>query len=181
MLLAQASSTASRALDIQIGGGFALVSPDSEPVHNKGFGAYADVNFRAHYGIEGEFHFASDTLGTGQYEKTYEVGPRYFRTYGRFIPYIKLLYGRGVYNFTEPYCAPPAGDPLTEPCPVNGPFVYQPVANLAYNMVAGGAGVDYELLKHVNLRADWEYQRWFHYEGSSLSPSMFTVGGAYHF
>jgi opacity protein-like surface antigen len=56
-----------------------------------------------------------------------------------------------------------------------------PVANLAYNLVAAGVGVDYELLTHVDLRGDWEYQRWFGFERSSLSPSLFTVGAAYHF
>jgi hypothetical protein len=37
------------------------------------------------------------------------------------------------------------------------------------------------LLRHVNLRADWEYQHWFDYEGSALSPNLITVGAAYHF
>jgi len=176
MLFGQASATATRTLDIQIGGGYSYVRPDSEPVHYNGAAAYVDVNFKAHFGVEGQFHYATDSVGTGQYEKTYEIGGRYFRTYGRFLPYAKLMYGRGVYNFVEP-CSP-----LFDPkCPATGPTVYIPVANLAYNLIAAGAGVDYVLLHHVNLRADWEYQRWFNYEGSSLSPSLFTVGGAYHF
>jgi hypothetical protein len=171
MLFGQASATATRALDIQIGGGYSYVTPDTEPVHYNGGAAYIDFNFRAHFGVEGQFHFATDSLGTGKYEKTYEIGGRYFRTYGRLLPYAKLMYGRGVYNFVEPFQANPP----------NGPFVYEPVANLAYNLVAGGAGVDYMLLRHVNLRADWEYQHWFNYEGSALSPNLLTVGAAYHF
>lgn len=181
LLFAQASATASRAIDIQIGGGFTSLSPDTQTVNPtgpdtpsarfNGATAYVNVNFRAHYGVEGEFHYATDSAGTGQYEKTYEAGPRYFRTYGRFVPYAKALYGRGVYNFTFPFQATPP----------TGPFTYQPVANLAYNLVAGGIGVDYELLTHVNLRADWEYQRWFGFEGSSIGPNLITVGGAYHF
>ena len=171
MLFGQASATATRTLDIQVGGGFTLANPDTEPVHYRGGAAYADVNFRAHFGVEGQFHFVSDSLGTGKYEKTYEIGGRYFRTYGRFLPYAKLMYGRGVYNFVEPY----------QPNPPNGPIVYEPVANLAYNLVAAGAGVDYVVMRHVNARADWEYQRWFDYIGSSLSPTLFTFGAAYHF
>jgi hypothetical protein len=87
-----------------------------------------------------------------------------------------VLYGRGVYNFVTP-C-----NPLYDKnCPATGPIVFVTAANLAYNLLAGGGGLDYELLRHVNVRADWEYQRWFDYENSSLSPSVFTVGAAYHF
>jgi hypothetical protein len=173
MLLAQASSTASRTLDIQIGGGYTTATPDIKPNRFNGGAAYADVNFRAHFGVEGQFHFITDSSpgGTGEYEKTYEIGARYFRTYRRFMPYAKVMYGRGVFNFTEQFQANPP----------SGPTTYVPVANLAYNMLAGGAGLDYQLLHHVNLRADWEYQRWFNFEGSSLSPVLFTFGGAYHF
>jgi opacity protein-like surface antigen len=171
MSLAQATATATRAIDIQIGGGFTSISPDSQPDRFNGGAAYFDVNFKAHLGVEGEFHFATDSQGTGRYEKTYEIGGRYFRTYGRFLPYAKALYGRGVYNFTD----------ISTNSPPAGPYTYVPVANLAYNLVAAGIGVDYELLQHVDLRADWEYQRWFSFEGSSLSPNLVTVGAAYHF
>jgi hypothetical protein len=171
MLLAQASPTATRALDIQVGGGFTTLNPDSQPSRFNGAAAYFDVNFKAHLGVEGQFHYATDAGGTGRYEKTYEIGGRYFRTYGRLIPYAKAMYGRGVYNFTV----------ISANSPASGPYTYVPVANLAYNLVAGGIGVDYELLQHVNLRADWEYQHWFNYEGSALSPNLITLGAAYHF
>jgi len=171
MLFGQASPTATRALDLEIGGGFTSLSPATVSTRFNGGTAYFDANFRAHFGVEGAFRFAADSAGTGQYEKTYEIGGRYFRTYGRFLPYAKLMYGRGVYNFTEPYQATPP----------SGPTVYQPVANLAYNLLAGGIGVDYEVLPHVNARADWEYQRWLSFEGSSIGPNLFTLGAAYHF
>ena len=177
MLFAQASATASKAADLQIGGGFTSLSPDTNlPPATRGSRfngatAYFDFNPRAHLGVEGEFHFATDSSGTGQYEKTYEIGGRYFRSYGRFIPYGKLLYGRGVYNFTYPF----------QPDPPSGPIVYLLAANLGYNIAAAGIGVDYELLTHVNLRADWEYQRWFGFTGSSIGPNLITVGAAYHF
>jgi hypothetical protein len=31
------------------------------------------------------------------------------------------------------------------------------------------------------VRADWEYQKWFSFQGSSLTPNMVTLGAAYHF
>jgi opacity protein-like surface antigen len=183
ILLAQASSTASRAGDLQIGGGYTTLSPDIKPNRFTGGAAYVDFNFTDHLGAEGEFHFATDSSAgnTGEYEKTYEVGARYFRTYRRFLPYAKVMYGRGVFNFTEPFCTQAPGSTLTLPCPANATVTYEPVANLAYNLAAGGVGVDYEVLRHVNVRAEWEYQRWFNFEGSSLSPSLITIGGAYHF
>jgi hypothetical protein len=129
----------------------------------------ADIDFTRHFGAEAEFHFAKDSSGSGQYEKTYEIGGRYFRTYGRFVPYAKVLWGRGVYNFTQPYVGS------------NGSLNFLPVANLAYNLVAAGAGADYKLQRHFYVRGDWEYQRWFSFQGSSLSPNLITVGLAYHF
>ena len=160
MLNAQASPTASRAGDLKIGGGFSSAESDYGARFNGG-AAYVNFDFLPHIGVEGECHFVSGASPDDLYEKTYEAGGRYFRTYGKFVPYAKVMYGRGVFNF------PPLGDGLR--------------ANLAYNLIAGGVGVDYKALPFLYVRADWEYQRWFHYEGSSLSPSMFTVGGAYHF
>ena len=113
----------------------------------------------SHIGVEGEFHFVKDS--SDLYEKTYEVGGRYFRTYRKFVPYGKVMYGRGVFNF------PPLGDGFR--------------ANLAYNLVAAGIGVDYKVKRYVYVRADWEYQNWFGFQNSSLSPSILTIGAAYHF
>ena len=169
MLHAQAAATATRSLDVKVGGGFTTLNSDYLPSRFNGGAIYADLDFTRHFGAEGEFHFAKDSSGSGQYEKTYEIGGRYFRTYGRFVPYAKVLWGRGVYNFTQPYVGS------------NGSLDFLPVANLAYNLVAAGAGADYKLQRHFYVRGDWEYQRWFSFQGSSLSPNLITVGLAYHF
>jgi hypothetical protein len=167
---AQASPTATRFGDFKIGGGFTSLSSDYLSSRFNGAAAYADLDFTHHLGVEAEFHFATDSNGSGEYEKTYEIGGRYHRTYGRFLPYAKVLVGRGVYNYTQPYRAD-----------LSTSVRYLPVANLAYTLIAAGAGVDYKLLHHVYLRGDWEYQRWFNFQGSSLSPNLLTVGAAYHF
>lgn len=169
MLHAQATATATRSLDVKVGGGFTTLNSDYLPSRFNGGAVYADLDFTRHFGAEAEFHFAKDSSGSGQYEKTYEIGGRYFRTYGRFVPYAKVLWGRGVYNFTQPYVGS------------NGSLNFLPVANLAYNLVAAGAGADYKLQRHFYVRGDWEYQRWFSFQGSSLSPNLITVGLAYHF
>ena len=90
------------------------------------------------------------------YERSFEIGPRYFRTYGVVQPYVKAMIGRGVFNF-------PKG-----------------IANLAYNMFAGGAGFDVRVLRYLNLRADYEYQSWSGFPPTGLSPQLYTLGVAYH-
>ncbi len=166
MLHAQASATASRAGDLKIGGGFTNANSDYVPNRINGGMGYFDFDFTGHLGVEGEFHFVQDTKGTEVYEKTYEIGGRYYRTYGetgKIAPYAKFLVGRGVFNYPV--------DTIT----------HQTTANLAYNMIAIGGGADYKLLPYLYLRGDFEYQRWFGFQSSSLSPALITVGVAYHF
>jgi len=161
MLHAQASPTASRAADLKVGGGFTSASSDYGHRFN-GVAAYFDLDFTRHLGVEGEFHFIKDRSGNDLYEKTYEIGARYFRTYGRFVPYGKLMIGRGVFNF-----------------PAYVPGGLHP--NLAYNMWAGGAGVDYKALPYLYVRGDFEYQDWGSFPPAGLTPALVTVGVAYHF
>ena len=157
---AQAVPTASRAGDLQIGMGYTTADADYTYVVDRirGFDFYTDFDLRYHVGIELNFHQLDDPE-TAVYERTYEIGGRYVRHYGRFAPYVKALYGRGVLNF-------PKND-----------------ANLAYNLLAAGVGVDIAVHPRVNVRADFEYQNWFSAPGGgfNLNPSLFTVGVAYHF
>jgi hypothetical protein len=162
----QAEATASRAGDLQIGAIFNLGNSDYRPNHFKGYGFYTTYDFRYHIGIEGEFHQINDPDPVdGVYERTYEVGPRYVLHYGRFAPYAKVMYGRGVFNYP-----PVFGDPKVGP-----------IANLAYNIFAAGAGVDYHVLPGLNVRGEYEYQRWLSFPPNGLSPKIFSVGAAYRF
>jgi len=156
---AQSLPTGSRVGDLKIGGGFSTANSDYGYRYNGG-AAYIDFDFRPNLGVEGEFHFVRDSADL--YEKTYEVGGRYFHPYKkRWVPYGKVMYGRGVFNF------PPLGDGFR--------------ANLAYNLIAGGVGVDYKAKPWLYVRADWEYQKWFGFQNSSLSPNILTIGAAYRF
>ncbi len=146
LLHAQSEPTASRLGNLKVGGGFSTANSDYGGRYNGG-AAYINFDFLPHLGVEGEFHFVKDSADL--YEKTYEVGGRYFRTYRKFVPYGKVMYGRGVFNF------PPLADGFR--------------ANLAYN------------LPYLYVRADGEYQNWFGFQNSSLSPSILTIGAAYRF
>ena len=161
---AQKLPTATRSLDIQAGGSFVYGHSDYGTTL-KGFGGYGTIDFRPHFGLMLDFHQANGTDKI--YERTYEVGGRYVRHYGRISPYAKVMYGRGVFNFPPPF------DDPTLPS----------AGNLAYNLLGIGGGVDYHLRRHINLRGDYEYQAWKSGPGltNGLTPWLASVGGAYHF
>jgi hypothetical protein len=155
---AQARPTASRLADGQVGVSFVNGNSDYARSRFDGFGIYADLDFHHGIGAEFEFHQIGDGDSyTHIYERTYELGGRYSRHYGRFQPYGKALVGRGVFNY-----------------PQNS-------ANLAYNLYAFGAGSDFRIIRLVNIRAEYEFQNWYDFKPSGLTPSMFSLGVAYHF
>jgi hypothetical protein len=165
-LHAQAAPTASRGGELQIGALFVYGNSDYRPQNFKGYGAYGTFDFRYHVGIEGEFHQLNDPDTTENiYERTYEIGPRYVLRHGRFNPYAKLLYGRGVFNYP-----PVFGDPKPGPA-----------ANLAYNIGAIGVGLDYRVIPGMNVRADFEHQQWFGFPPNGLTPWIVSFGAAYRF
>ena len=156
---AQASvATASRRADLQVGGYFVVVpKPDYTDHTFYGGGFYVTYDFWHNFGVEGSFRQANTSSNEKTYERTYEIGGRYVRHYGRFSPYARASYGRGVFNF-----------------PYN-------TANLAYNLFSFGGGADVRVMKHINVRGDYEYQHWMNFLQSGLSPQVVSVGAAYHF
>jgi len=157
LLHAQATSTASRAGDLQIGVGFSTAKPDYGPQSFQGFTAYVDFTRRSHFGLEAQFHQVSSTNSDQSYQRTYEVGGRYFRSYGRLVPYLKAMIGRGDFNY-------PFGQ-----------------TDLSYTLYAGAIGADYQLNPHIRLRADYELQSWYGFPNESLTPQIISVAVAYHF
>lgn len=155
----QATTTASRQFDLQIGGQGVYAKSDYYPQAFRGAGGYATLDFTTHFGVEIDFRQAN-SQSDAAYERTYEIGARYHRAYGRFSPYLKALYGRGVFNF------------------INSGVV---VANLAYNEFVFGGGTDFAVLRWLNLRADYEYQSWLSFQPNNLTPQLISVGVAYHF
>lgn len=164
-LRAQASYTASRVGDLQVGAGvsFGQSNYDSATLGGngeklRGFNLYSTFDFREHFGVELNFRQTTPSYGKDVYERTYEVGGRYVYPIGfRLRPYAKLMYGRGVFNYPND------------------------IANLAYNAVTAGGGLDYRLTRTINLRADYEHQHWFGFPLAPLQPNVLSFGLAYHF
>jgi len=158
MARAQSAPTASRAGDLQLGGGFTFGSSgyNFNKISLTGGALYASFDRKNHWGYEVDFHQVRPSDPT-IYERTYEFGPRFYLNRGRFSPYAKVLFGRGVYNFSNN------------------------VANLAYNIYTFGGGTDFAFTPTLNLRVDYEFQNWSGFPIATLHPGLFTIGAAYHF
>ncbi len=163
-LRAQASFTATRAGDLQVGAGVSLGHSDYDSSALggtgetlKGFDLYGTFDFKPHFGAEANFRQVKPSYGEDIYERTYEIGGRYVYPLRHLEPYAKLMYGRGVFNYPND------------------------IANLAYNLYSLGAGADFRLLDNVNLRLDYEHGHWFGFPLSPLQPNVVTIGAAYHF
>ena len=156
-LHAQATTTASKRADAQIGVGFVNASPDYAPQRFSGIGVYGDLDLARHLGLEAEFHQAGTSSGYRSYERTYEIGGRYFRTYGPLVPYVKVMVGRGVFDYPEG------------------------TADIAYNMFAAGGGADYKIGRFLRVRGEYEFQKWSSFPTGGLTPQLLTFGVAYHF
>jgi len=155
-LLGQAIPTATRPADIQVGAGFTIARPDYERQNFPGFFLYADVDPRAHWGVEAEYHRVSGGAASSS-QQTLEIGGRYFRNYGPLSPFAKGMYGRGQFKY---------------------PFGF---AVLWYNMFAAGAGVDYKATRYIHVRAEYEFQKWLSFPNGGLQPQLLSIGVAYHF
>lgn len=156
-LHSQAIPTASRVADAQVGVGYSFASPDYVQQTFQGYAIYGDFDFKRHLGVEAEFHQVFSGNGDLSFERTYDIGGRYFRHYGPLMPYAKAMIGRGDFNY---------------------PFGY---TELGYYMFAGGAGADLNLGPHFRVRGEYEFQKWINFPNGGFTPQIVTFGVAYHF
>lgn len=154
-LHAQAVPTATKTGGLQVGAGYVRANPDYSPKLFNGFAVYGDVDLWKHFGLEAEFHRVATSSTVNISETTYELGGRYRLPLGPISPYLKLMGGRGSFNF--------------------------PNSNQSggYAMFAGGGGIDFRVIRNITFRADYEYQRWGSFPPRGLQPSLATIGVAY--
>ncbi len=160
----QATSTASRA-DFELGGTYSFVLPDYTPQKAQGFGIYTNYFLTPHFGVELDYHRATISQHSPASESTFEYGLAYRRVYNIYRPYGRVAFGRGTFNFPSQTTANTS------------------VADLSYNLYAVAGGLDVEATRTINIRAEFEYQSWFSAPGltNGLTPTLFTIGAAYHF
>ncbi len=156
-LHAQAAPAAEKTGGLQAGVGYVRGHPDYSPMNFNGFTVYGDADLWKHFGIEAEFHRISTSNTVNISEMTYEVGGRYRYPIGPVSPYVKVLGGRGTFNFGSSN------------------------QNGGYAMYAGGGGIDFRVQRSITVRVDYEYQRWGSFPPRGLQPSVATIGAAYSF
>jgi len=141
------------------------VLPDYTPQKAYGFGIYTNYFVTPNFGVELDYHRATISQHSPATETSFEYGVAYREVYGIYRPYVRASFGRGSFNFPSQ-----TGSQTS-------------VADLGYNLYGVAGGVDFEVTRSINARAEIEYQSWFAGNGltNGLTPVFFTVGAAYHF
>jgi Outer membrane protein beta-barrel domain len=141
-----------------VAGGFlSFYSPDYGLNHLWGPGGFVDFNLHGHLGGEGEVRFLRFNPHYAVHEDNYNIGLRYRWRFRRYEPYGKFLIGNGQFNF---------------------PFSY---GHGGYLLITPGAGLDIHYHRFTIRVIDYEYQHWFSFQNSALSPDGFSSGIGYRF
>jgi hypothetical protein len=106
LVVAQASPTAERQLNVQVGGMVSLANPgvprDASVYYGRwnysGGSIYATADPYRRFGLEVG---ARQLFGNFVIERTYLAGPRYYKPYGSYVPYAKVILGRGTLKFPD--------------------------------------------------------------------------------
>jgi hypothetical protein len=159
----QATTTASKTMDVSGFGGYEYVSPDfrSSP-QLSGFVFGANITRYFHFPIapslEGRFNYAN---GPAYSERTYLGGVRAQGKLGRrFYPYGDFLIGSGTIHFNQIF--------------IPG---YTKDTSLTKSI---GGGVDIDLVSHFQAKIDYQQQFWkIGTEVANFSPSLFSVSVVY--
>ena len=153
---AQADYTAVKTSRVQAGAGLLYLQPDYTNDSIKGYSVWGDYDFRRFIGVEVEAHLGDVITPADINENSYMVGPRALYHKRKFTGYAKLMFGRATITNTD----------------FN--------ASSSYNVYAFGGGLEYRVLRRINIRAvDFELQKWPDFEPHGLSPLAITFGASY--
>jgi hypothetical protein len=151
----QASAAGAGGAHVVAGAFLSSFSPDYGPNRLWGPGAFIDLNLRGHLGAEAEVRFLRFNQDYAVHQDNWNIGARYRWRFRRYEPYGKFLIGNGQMNF---------------------PFSY---GHGGYFLISPGGGLDIHYHRFVIRAVDYEYQHWFGFQNSSLSPDGFSSGIAY--
>jgi hypothetical protein len=160
---AQASSTASRGIGISAFGGYIYSNPEYGPAKNSGGAVGFNITKFIKFPVQPALEFRGNlTNGTYVKEKTYLVGVRGQADVLRVLhPYVDFLIGTGTIHFNLSNGDGYTGDNST-----------------IYDF---GGGVDIDLVRHFQLRADLQEQHWSLGSSPSFTPVLFLIGVNYNF
>lgn len=155
-LTAQAIYTANENTRIQAGAGVAVLNPDYTKGNVIGFSGWGDYDFSKWVGLEFSAHLGEFITPGDITENSYMLGPRLTYRRHKFTVYGKAMVGRSTitnqnYNLSS-----------------------------SYNMFAFGGGLEYRLLRKINIRViDFEQQQWPDFRPDALTPTVATIGASY--
>lgn len=160
---AQAPITADRTIGLSAFGGYINSNPEYGPDRNTGIGVGVDITRFIHFPVQPALEFRANlTNGTDVNEKSYLIGLRGQADFVRILhPYVDFLIGTGTIHFN----APSGG--------------YTGDNSTVYDF---GGGVDIDLIRHFQLRADYQYQSWNLGQNSAkFTPNLILIGVNYNF
>jgi hypothetical protein len=158
---AQSLPTAEATASLWIGLGLTYANPDYGQKSIEGVSGFADFDLGQHFGVEAEIHAIAFVTPLDLAENSSMIGPRFMLRRGRSSLYGKALAGYGDLVIQERQDNAGRADGF-------------------YFAYAIGAGLDVRVTNRISVRAfDIESQRWPSY-GNGLSPTVVTIGVAYH-
>jgi hypothetical protein len=98
-------------------------------------------------------------------ERSFLAGPRFEYTFGRVNPYVDIFVGRGKIEYLNGGYA-------------SGNILYISSITTIYSP---GLGLDYDLSRHLALKADFQYQCWRSpvVASGTIHPDSFIIGAVY--
>jgi opacity protein-like surface antigen len=167
---AQGVPTATQQLQLSAFGGVTGTFTNLEGGKNLGITAGADLTFlrfrlaRPSFEIRGTYPIDKGTISN---QKNFLVGPKVEHPFGRLHPYVDFLIGRGEIDYNQ------------------GGFAVGDILYISSNstIYSPGAGVDFNFTRHIDLKADFQYQHWDTPVVSSgvIHPVALTGGAVYRF
>ena len=163
---AQSTPTASRTLGLEGYAGFALVVPDYDATTDKGFFLGGNItrpyrNFEPALDIR-YTRATGPEVGESSFTGALKVG-KGFGPQRRFHPYGQVGAGYGTITYDHPIIF--AQGPYTH----DNSFIY-----------TFGAGLEYDLPRHLGVKADYTYQHWnLGDEIHPLTPTAVSIGVTY--
>jgi hypothetical protein len=158
----QALPTADRLLSLQLGAEVSLGSPDYGTKDIEGISIYGDLDYGAHWGLDGEIRDLTISTPEDIGQSSALLSVRYKFNYGKFHPHVRAGAGIGYFDYDKGF--------------------FPADLSIRYGIYAIGGGLDYSFSHKIHFRLiDFEYQDWRHFSSSALTPTVISIGAAYNF
>jgi hypothetical protein len=167
---AQGVPTATQQLQLSAFGAATGIFTNLEGGKNLGITIGADITYlplrlvRPSFEIRGTYPIDDGTISS---QKSFLVGPKVERPFGRLHPYVDFLIGRGEIDYGQ------------------GGFAVGNILYISSNstIYSPGGGVDYHFTRRIDLKADIQYQHWDTPVVASgvIHPVALSLGAVYRF